>query len=67
MIGRGFSSHVSRSQMSGMQFTDCFRCQDTVFKARVTKTQRDQLFDPQPTGGTDIDPVYSIHECKTAR
>lgn len=63
MIGKGFSHHVSRSQMDGFDFSTCSKCKQTVIRAVVKTTQRDQIFDPQPTGGSEIDPAYSIHVC----
>lgn len=63
MIGKGFSNHVSRSQMQTFEFGDCIYCNETVIRARVKGTQREQVFCPTPTGGTEIDRVYSLHTC----
>jgi hypothetical protein len=63
---QGFSFHVARSDMSTFAFGTC-TCGETVIRARVTKTQQDQRFNPQPTGGTEMDRVYSLHVCATAR
>lgn len=63
MLGKGFSHHVSRSQMEGFTFTSCSKCGHTVIRALVKATQRDQIFEPQPTGGNEINPAYLIHTC----
>lgn len=63
MLGKGFSQHTSRSQMSTFNFSSCSKCKATVIRALITATQREQIFDPQPTGGTEVDRVYSLHVC----
>lgn len=64
MIGKGFSHHVSRSQMDGFIFSSCVKCHETVIRATVRTTQREQIFNPKSTGGSEVDPVYSLHVCK---
>ena len=58
-----FSYHHARSELQELRFGDCMNCQATVVRARVKKTLKDLTFDPKPTGGTEIDPVYSVHKC----
>lgn len=62
---KNFSYHVARSKMESIVFEDCGRCHETVITARMKDTQRNRSFDPKPTGGSEIDPVYSQHTCGT--
>lgn len=63
MPANGFSFHVSRSELATFEFGDCADCKETVIWGRVKKTQKDQPLNPKPTGGTEIDPTYSLHQC----
>ena len=62
MNNKGFSFHVARSEMSSFIFGTC-HCGESVIRARVMKTQKDQTFNPQPVGGSEMDLVYSVHQC----
>lgn len=59
-----FSQYVSRSQMEDFQWTQCMQCHESVVKARVRTTQKEQMFEPKPVGGTEMDPAYDRHLCK---
>jgi hypothetical protein len=60
---KNFSYHVARSKMDTFEFETCVRCKETVIKARMRETQGNRFFDPQPVGGTELDRVYSQHNC----
>lgn len=62
MTGK-FSFHRSRNELEQFRFVDCSLCRETVISARVRATQKDTTFDPRPTGGSEINPVYSVHFC----
>ncbi len=64
MNNKGFNFHVSRSGLDQLEFGECDRCHETVIRSTVKRTQKRQMFNPKPTGGTEIDPVYSVHSCK---
>lgn len=62
---QNFSYHVPRSKMETFIYDTCVRCKETVVTARMRDTQRNRSFDPKPTGGSEIDPVYTQHTCRT--
>lgn len=64
---KGFNFHSSRSQLEQLEFGECDRCQETVIRSTVKNTQKREMFDPKPTGGTEIDPGYSVHSCRRVR
>jgi hypothetical protein len=66
MNNKGFSYHVARSEMSSFTFGNC-TCGESVIRALVTKTQKEQRFNPQPVGGSEMNRIYSLHQCAGRR
>lgn len=62
---KNFSYHVARDKMQTFIYSTCGRCQETVINARMKDTQGNRCFDPKPTGGTEINPIYTQHTCGT--
>jgi len=56
-----FSYHVNRSDMTNFQWDTCRICSESIITAHVKMQHRS--FDPKPTGGTEMNPVYSTHVC----
>lgn len=61
-----YKVHFARSELDGpIKFATCHTCKETMIWLQEKRTLKMLPLDPKPTGGTELDPVYSRHVCAT--